>query len=238
MESSVLFDSRIVIFAGRFGSGKTEVAVNYAVQLAQEREEVALVDLDLITPYYRTRETAETLAQRGVEVIAPAAATRQLHVPAVTAEILAALQDRGRPVVLDVGGDEEGARSGLGQFSRSLAQMGYTLSLVVNPYRLHTSTVEGIARAVGQIERGSGLRINGLVSNPNLMGETTLRVVDKGHSLIEEASRELGLPIAFLCLEEGIAQEIPRDHFRQPVLPLVRYLLSPWERSLPEQGPG
>jgi RecA/RadA recombinase len=230
MEDSVLFDSRIVIFSGRFGSGKTEVAVNYAVRLAQEQERVALIDLDLITPYYRTRETAETLAQRGVEVIAPAAATRQLHVPGVTVEIMAALQDRERPVVLDVGGDEEGARAGLGQFSRSLAQMDYALSLVVNPCRQHTSTVEGIVQAVEQIERGSGLKIQGLVSNPNLMGETTPQVVEEGHILIEEASQKLGLPIAFVCLEEELARSLPGDHFRQPVLPLVRYLLPPWDR--------
>ncbi|HID87722.1 MAG TPA: ATP-binding protein [Anaerolineae bacterium] len=229
MEGSVLFDSRIAIFAGRFGSGKTEVAVNYAVRLAQERERVALVDLDLVTPYYRTRETAQILAQRGVEVIAPPAATRQLHVPAVTAEILAALQDRERPVVLDVGGDEEGTRAGLGQFSRSLARMDYILSLVVNPYRQHTSTVEGIAQALEQIERGSGLRVSRLVSNPNLIEETTLAVVEEGHSLIEEASRELGLPIAFICLEERLAREVPRAHFQQPLLPLVRYFLLPWE---------
>ena len=229
MEDSILFDSRIVIFAGRFGSGKTEVAANYAARLAREREGVALVDLDLITPYYRTREMAEALAQQGVEVVAPAAATQQLDLPAVTAEILAVLQDRERPLVLDVGGDEEGARAGLGPFSHSLARMDYILTLVVNPYRQHTSSVGGIAQAVEQIERGSGLKVNGLISNPNLIAETTLSVVERGHSLIEEASRALGLPIAFLCLEERLARQIPRDHFPQPILPLMRYFLPPWQ---------
>ncbi|MFQ6058090.1 MAG: hypothetical protein ACE5MB_04305 [Anaerolineae bacterium] len=229
MSFNAFIDSRIVIFAGRFGSGKTEVAVNYAIRLAQERERVALIDLDLITPYYRSRETTHLLAQRGVEVIAPAEVSEQLNVPAVTPQILSALLDEDRSVVLDVGGDEEGTRTGLGQFSHHVSKMGYALNLVVNPCRCHTSTVEGIACAVEQIERGSGLRVSGLISNPNLMGDTTLALVEEGHALVEEAGRALNLPVIFLSIEEGLAQDLPPDHFAQPVLPLARYFLPPWQ---------
>ena len=109
---------RIVIFTGRFGSGKTEVSVNYTLLLANSAHDARpiLIDLDLVTPYFRTRELVERLAEDGVEVVTPAEVAEHLDTPAVTPQILGALQQPTRPVVLDVGGDAQGARA-LGQFA-------------------------------------------------------------------------------------------------------------------------
>lgn len=218
---------RITIFAGRFGSGKTEIAVNYALKLVSEGDGVTLIDLDVITPYFRPREIMGPLREEGVEVVAPTAITQYVNLPAISPEILGALQREDQLVVLDVGGDEQGARA-LGQFSPYLKEAGYIMNLVVNPYRPFTNTVVGIGQAILDIEQGSRLKVAALVSNPNLIEETTLELVEEGHRLVEQASRDLGLPIAFIALEKELAKGVAEGDFRQPILPLVRHFYPPW----------
>lgn len=224
--------ARIVIFVGRFGSGKTEIAANYVVALVKGRRgsgnrRPVLVDLDIVTPYFRSREMTKAMAALGVEVVAPAAVAQHLDVPAISPRILGAIQDEQHPVVLDVGGDEQGARA-LGQYSPHLERLGYAMNFVVNPYRPFTGTVEGVRAAVAEIERTSRLRATALASNPNLMGETTPDMVEAGHSLVEEAGRALGLPVAFVAVEAGLAPAFGDNHFAQPVLALTRYFVPPW----------
>ncbi len=187
-----------------------------------------MIDLDIVTPYFRSREMTEALKGEGVEVIAPAAVSRYVDIPGLVPEILGAMQQNQRPVVLDVGGDEQGARA-LSQFSPYLKQTGYTLYFVVNPYRPFTTTVAGIGQSIAEIERSSRLKVVALVSNPNLMGETTAEVIEEGHRLLEEASQGLHLPIAFISVEESLAHQFGVNHFRPPMLILKRYFLLPWE---------
>jgi hypothetical protein len=237
----------IQVFAGRFGSGKSEVALNYALALArgippadgsspvqgwaggrtagpQERTRVVLVDLDIVTPYFRTREMAAKMAEQGVQVIAPAAVSQHLDSPSITPQILGAIEQTGQAVVLDVGGDPQGARA-LGQFSAAIRRRGYTMHFVVNPYRPFTSTLEGLSRSIAEVEYTSRLEVSGLVSNPNLMGETTVETILEGHTRIEEFARRLGLPIAFVCIEQGWAGALDPAALSQPVLTLARHFL-------------
>jgi hypothetical protein len=231
------------IFVGRFGSGKTEVAINYALHLAQDdrkqgrpeewtlgngRNGVILVDLDIVTPYFRSRETAAILSERGIEVIAPSAIGQHLDTPAITPQILGAIERQDRPVVLDVGGDRQGGRA-LGQFSHAIRQRGYTMYFVVNPYRPFTSTYEGVIQAIRDIEGTSRLEVKSLVSNPNLMYETTSEHIMAGHARIEEVARKVGLPIALVCIERRWAAHIAAAQFDQPVLVLDRFFVMSWE---------
>ena len=226
----------ILIFAGRFGSGKTEVAINYALALAGGRGQSPrssiqcpiLIDLDIVTPYFRSRETAEALEKRGVQVIAPSAVSRYLDTPAITPQILGAIQQFGRPVVLDVGGDMQGARA-LGQFSPAIRQQDYVMYFVVNPYRPFTDTLEGLARSIAEIEASSRLQVSCLVSNPNLIVETTVDLIVAGHSRIEGFAKELGLAIAFVCVERRWVAALGSNHFAQPVLALDRHFVMSWE---------
>ena len=250
----------ITIFAGRFGSGKTETAINYALTLIQGSRfdagesatwlvqpgrdgqpgpgGVILIDLDLVTPYFRSREMADVVRRRGVEVIAPAAIGQHLDTPAITPEILGAIQQRDRLVVLDVGGDRQGARA-LGQFSSAIRQRGYTMHFVVNPYRPFTATEEGLASSIAEIEASARLQVTSLVSNPNLMGETTAQQILEGHAQIEAFAQALGLPIAFVCLEQEWAAAFApcvadpdspgQGPLAQPVLPLERHFVMSWE---------
>ena len=223
---------RITVFAGRFGSGKTEVSINYALSLVDEEKghRPILIDLDIVTPYFRTRELTERLAGEGVDVVAPAAVAQHLDTPAITPEIMGAIQQPDRPVVLDVGGDAQGARA-LGQYALVLEQLGYAMNFVVNPHRPFTDSVEGIAQAVAEIQDTARLQVTALVSNPNLMQETTLVEIVAGHRVVEETAEALRLPVAFVSLRTDLAAQVTAHTFHQPVMALRRFFVLPWETS-------
>jgi hypothetical protein len=228
--------SALTVFAGRFGSGKTEAALNYALALVPGPSKgtsaamgrVILIDLDIVTPYFRSREMAEAIKTQGVQVIAPSIIGQQLDVPAITPQILGAIQQSEKPVVLDVGGDKQGARA-LGQFSTAIRQRGYTMHFVVNPYRPFTDTLEGLASSISEIESSARLQVTSLVSNPNLIGETTIENIVEGHAKIEDFARALGLPIAFVCVERDWTEGLGAVHFCQPIQVLDRHFVMPWE---------
>lgn len=217
----------MVVFAGPFGSGKTETAINYALQAAEEGHSVTLVDLDVVTTYLRVREVEESLREKGLKVVTPSEAG-DIDLPAITPQIWGALGGQDSRVVVDMGGSGPGARS-MGQFSSHLKKAGYALNLVVNPYRPFTTTVEGIEMVEREIADSSRLQFTALVSNPHLMGETTLEVIKEGHLVVQEASHQLGLPIAFLCVRTDLVEKVG-ERYGVPILSLKRYLLAPWER--------
>jgi hypothetical protein len=240
-----------VIFSGRFGSGKSETAINYALSLArkmasgessEDRTEeqpasAILIDLDIVTPYFRSREMTDRLLALGVRVVAPSIIGQHLDTPAITPQILGAIQQSDLPVVLDVGGDKQGARA-LGQFSAAISQGDYTMHFVVNPYRPFTDTLEGVSDSIAEIEASSRLKVASLVSNPNLIGETTIEQILQGHAMIEHFAQALGLPIAFVCIERQWLDELALTSsgslsdtaFAQPVLVLDRHFVMSWEQ--------
>jgi hypothetical protein len=228
LRESVRDVPRITIFTGRFGTGKTEVAVNYALYLAGRHGHVTLTDMDVVTPYFRCRDVSDHLEKEGVEVVAPPQVTKSIHLPAISAEIWGTLQNLDGLTVMDVGGDSQGSRA-IGQFKSLIEQSGYVMYLVVNPYRPFNATVERIAQTVEDVEANTRLRTGALVSNPNLISETTLGTVERGHALVEQASEELGLPIAFLCVEDRIVVEGMDEEYQYPILPLRRHFRPPWE---------
>ena len=226
----------LTIFAGRFGSGKTEAALNYALRLAQKNKSddsgaasgVTLIDLDIVTPYFRSREMADRMQQEGIQVIAPTAVSQHLDTPGITPQILGAIQRMDVPVVVDVGGDRQGARA-LGQFSSAIQRRGYTLHFVVNPYRPFTDSLDGLSSSIAEIESSSRLRVQSLISNPNLIGATTIEDILEGHSKIESYARTLGLPVAFVCIERRWMDLVGSERFAQPLLILDRHFVMTWE---------
>ncbi len=226
----------LTIFAGRFGSGKSEAAISFAIRLAGNlgpdhalgADGVILIDLDIVTPYFRSREMAGAVQEYGVEVIAPSAVSQHLDTPGIIPEILGAIQQTDKPVVVDVGGDRQGARA-LGQFSPSIQHRGYMMHFVVNPYRPFTDSLAGLYSSITEIENSARLRVTSLISNPNLMGETTLEGIKEGHAKIVEYAKELGLPIAFVCAERRWLNRLSFDHFAQPLLVLDRHFVLAWE---------
>lgn len=190
--------------------------------------QTTLVDLDIVTPYFRSREVAQTLQERGIEIVMPARVSQHLDTPGITPQILGVLQRNDRTVILDVGGDEQGARA-LGQYSAVLRARGYSMYFVVNPYRPFTQDTEGIRNAIAEIERASHLLVTALVSNPNILAETTPEDFIVGQRVVEQASLQLSLPIVFTAVEKGLIQSLgsrlPSD---TPILPLERFFVLPW----------
>ena len=181
------------------------------------------------------------MEEQGVQVVAPNVIGQHLDIPAITPQILGAFQQTEKLVVVDVGGDPQGARA-LGQYSGAIRQAAaegrpYTMHFVVNPYRPFTDTLEGLAHSIAEIEATSRLKVSSLVSNPNLIGETTVQTILDGHARIEEFASKLGLPIAFVCVQRQWVDQVrrvPRNPkhptvFTRPVLILDRYFVLPWE---------
>jgi len=232
----------LFVFSGRFGSGKSESAVNFAVQLARGRYPTdrgwgktpigfnahpLLVDLDIVTPYFRCRELAETMGALGVQVVAPALAGRYLDMPAISPEILGAIEQQGQMVVLDVGGDPQGARA-LGQYARSIDGQEYAAYFVVNPYRPFTDSLQGVQKSLREVEATARLNMTALVSNPNLMAETTRELVLEGHQRVLGFSRAIGLPVALLCVKPDLADYVRPQAGETPILEIQRFFDLHW----------
>jgi hypothetical protein len=215
--------SELVVFTGRFGSGKTEIALNYAVRLSEQGSCPLLIDLDIVTPYFRARDKAEELAHLGVQVIAPSRAGQHLHVPAISPQILGAIEQRTRPVAIDLGGDEHGARA-LAQYAPAIHSRDHALIFVVNPYRPFMDTVAGIRTAASRIEASARARVSHLASNPNLMSQSSPQTFERGHQLVRQASQALDLPLAFAIVSERLSPAIDRHKLGVDVLVIHRFL--------------
>lgn len=239
---------RIILLVGDYGSGKTEVSVNLAFQLAREealrpepeRRRVAIADLDLVNPYFRCREAREPLEAAGIRVVMPASAEGHqfADLPILLPEVKGLVQDRGVRAILDVGGDEVGSRvlSTLAPFVPR-GEAGFWF--VVNASRPFNDTPEGVLATIARIEGASGLGVSGLVSNTHLMQETTPELVLSGVRLAEEVAAARGVPLELVTALEPVARQLPEGRVRHPLLVLHRLMVPPWTRPdvAPRVGP-
>jgi len=194
----MLNDNRIRIITGHYGSGKTEFSVNYAVKLANMGKKVALADLDVVNPYFRSREKAEQLTQLGIRVIGSSIKGASVDVPAVSAEVYAPLQDESYEAVLDVGGDPAGART-LAKYHSYFVDGKYDLLFVVNANRPETQTADKAIEYLREIEKVSRAKVTGLINNTHLLKSTTVEDVLNGQKIVEEISQKLNIPIIMLA---------------------------------------
>lgn len=216
---------RISIFTGNIGSGKTEIALNYAMKKLEEGSQVTVVDLDIINPYFRTRTVREYLEGRGLTVVSPEGKLAGADVPALSPAIYGVLQGKSGLGVFDVGGDEVGAIA-LGRYKNHLVPGDYALFFVVNACRPFTRDVKGITTVLREIERASRLRVNALVSNTNLGPATDAATFLEGHHTVVEAARRLELPVAFAAVRRDLVEDV--GEIGLPLLPLDLFMKPPW----------
>ena len=199
---------RLTLFMGHYGSGKTNIAVNYAKLLAREGKQVCIADLDIVNPYFRTADSAEDLRQAGVELIAPKFANSNVDLPALPAEAYRLVEDRSVYGVMDIGGDDRGAYA-LGRYAPFLKREDNNRAVfVANSYRPLTATPEEALEVMREIEAACGIRLTHIVNNANLGWETTEQTVLDSLAYMDELSRISGLPIWFHAAEKAVAQKL------------------------------
>ncbi len=218
---------RIAIFTGHFGSGKTEIAINYSIASARGGNRTIIVDLDIVNPFFRVSERRDILNKEGIEVISPNFAGTGLDIPSLPAKILSVFQRKDYNVVFDVGGDDTGATA-LGRFFPYFSQETYAMYYVVNVYRPLSNNKEDIMDMLASIESHSRLHVTHLINNSNISHETTFYDIMNGQSIVEDVSRELGIPIAYISGKPDIIKMLPAK-MRGKAFPLDIYMLPPWE---------
>jgi MinD-like ATPase involved in chromosome partitioning or flagellar assembly len=212
---------------GSFGSGKTEIAINYSIYCRKSYTKIAIVDLDIVNPYFRTREAKDTLILKGIKVISPEGKMTYADLPLISPEIKGLIQNPDYRVILDVGGDDVGTVV-LGNFRHFIKDLDYEMLLVVNPYRPFTQSVQQIKQMAQEIENTSRLKVNGIVSNPNLSSQTDEEIIKKGHILIKQAAKNMKMPIKFICIDERFSQKIRQENFEEPIFYITRFMHLPW----------
>lgn len=195
---------RVTLFAGHYGSGKTNLAVNWALMLKKTHERVVIADLDIVNPYFRTKDSAALLQAAGIEVVSPEFANSNVDLPALPAELYGVVQQRGRYAVMDIGGDDRGAVA-LGRYAPYiLEENDFEMIFVANFMRPLTQTPEDALEVMHEIETAGGIPFTAIANNTNLGRLTDINVVKEGAEKAERLSQLCGLPVIFTSAEKGL----------------------------------
>lgn len=225
-------EKRILVVTGHYGSGKTEFCVSLALALAERGfgpyERLALADLDIINPYFRSRERRNQLEAAGVPVYGSAYGHEvTAEIPELAANIRAPLEDKSCRVIVDVGGNDSGALV-LRQFGKYFGPEDTLNLCVVNINRPETRTVEGVIEHLRSIEANMGMRVDGLINNTHLLRETDAACVAKGHTLCAEVSEKTGIGVWCDCYPKGILPDGDMAALYEHPMPLGLYMRPTW----------
>jgi len=226
-----LYRRRVTVFVGHFGSGKTEIALNGALELAASGSPLVLADLDVVKPYFRTRSARAILKAAGVELLAPTGANVHADLPIIVPQIRSHLRQDNSRLIMDVGGDDVGARV-LGSLSDVIPRADTDCFLVLNFRRPGTPDPEKAVAVIREIEAVGRLPVSGLISNTHLMDETTPGVVVDGYRLALKTARMADVPLVAVTVGEDLIEEMDEGDFECPVVALRRIVLPPFAQDL------
>lgn len=193
--------SKNSVFVGLFGSGKTEIAINFALRLKSVERHVAIADIDIVSPYFRTRDVRSLLEKRGLTVITPPRQLMKADLPIITASVAGYLNNTSYDVVLDVGGEESGIVV-LGYLEEHLKDADFYF--VVNTKRPFTTDIEGIMNSIDRLRKRARIEIDFLVNNTNTGDETNPEIVKEGEEIIREVSNLMKIPVAFSVVKKDL----------------------------------
>lgn len=220
-------DKRIRIIIGHYGSGKSEFSMNYVTKLRDLTDaKVAISDLDIVNVYFRTREKRDFLQSKNIMPIDSSIQATSLDLPAVSAQVTAPLTDKSYDYVIDVGGDDVGARV-LGRFSHLVEKDDYDMFCVVNANREQTQTTSDVINHIRAIENSSKLKVTGLINNTHLVRETTIEDILKGRELVKEVSNITNIPIKYVTCLESLIPQLPTN-LDGDVFPINLYMRECW----------
>jgi energy-coupling factor transporter ATP-binding protein EcfA2 len=231
METKLM--KRITMITGHYGSGKTEVSVNLACDLRKEYEKVAILDLDIMNPYFRSRERQKMMEDLGIMVQFNSFGydiTEDL--PALSAALKTPLENKDYMAIVDVGGDNDGARV-LNQFHKYLIGDDAELLFVVNTNRPETEELDGCLWHIAAIQAETGLKIKGLINNTHLLSETTPADIHEGYQMCKDIEKETGIPIAFSTCREDLVDDLKAANEQagiddMEIYPIKLYMRPSW----------
>jgi hypothetical protein len=220
----------IIVVVGNYGSGKTEVTINLAIERKKAGIEVRVADLDLVNPYFRTREARKILTDLGIDLVLPPEDMLYADLPLLNPMVAGMIRQPAALTIIDVGGNDAGATvlSALAEAFRG--KQCHTLQ-VVNPMRPDTDTIAGCLKVRRQIEAAARMPINGLVGNANLIDETTAADVYRGVEFVQRLARESALALRFVTVAAELLPQIDVQRIPCPVLTIHRQLLPPWKKT-------
>ncbi|MDD6872687.1 MAG: hypothetical protein PUD68_07615 [Clostridiales bacterium] len=195
---------RITLLSGHYGSGKTNIAVNLARRLRASNENVAIADIDIVNPYFRTKDSQAELEKAGIRLISSPYAGSNVDLPALPDEVYAITDDKSVTAVVDVGGDDRGALA-LGRWRDAILQEGdYEMLFVINCFRPLTATPEDAVEVMREIEIASGIPFTAVVNNSNLGDETTARDVLESGAYAANVCAISALPLKMTTVREEL----------------------------------
>lgn len=195
---------RITLFAGHYGSGKTNIAVNYALKLREDGKPVVIADLDIVNPYFRTKDSEKELSEAGIRLISSEFASSNVDLPALPQDVYSIVDNNTEYAVMDIGGDDRGAYA-LGRYADSIKkENNYEMFMVINMYRPLTRDVESTLEVMNEIETACSMKFTAIVNNSNIGVETTAEDVLDSLSYAQKVSEATGLPIRLTTVDEKL----------------------------------
>ena len=222
-----MHDKRLVIVIGHYGSGKTEFSVNYAVKMKEMFENVSIADLDIVNPYFRSREKRDFFEKIGIKLYDSSIRNTAVDLPALPAELMGVILNENEKSILDVGGDPVGARV-LARYAEQIKNTPYDMLYVINGNRPETNTVEGVLKYMKLIEATSKLKITGLINNTHMLKDTKVEDVEFGHELTKKVSWETNIPIRYEAVINETAVKIKNHEIIEKLFPINLYMREDW----------
>lgn len=221
---------QLYIIIGAYGSGKSEYAIHFSRKQRAEGKDIILADMDVVNPYFRTRDVRDEFASMGIEVVAPDGGFKHADLPMISPRIKGAIENYSKTVILDVGGDPAGCRT-LGRFVDFIQLRGYQLCFVINTLRPFTQTVEDILTMKEMLEFSSKLKVSELICNTNLMEFTDSDIVQSGLEIIQEAAELMQIPFEKYLVLHEYSHLVP-DQLLGKTREVMTYTLKkPWENQ-------
>lgn len=199
---------RITLLCGHYGSGKTNIAVNMALQLKKQCDKVAIADLDIVNPYFRTKDSSEELKDNGIRLIVSEFANSNVDIPALPQDMYAITDNKDMSVIIDVGGDDRGALA-LGRIANQIIEENdYEMLMVINCYRPLTRDAQSTIEVMREIEYAGHIKFTGIINNSNLGAITTADDVLSSVAYAQEVSQMSNLPIVYTTVSENIYNDL------------------------------
>jgi len=226
---------KLIVVIGAYGSGKTEYSINLAREIHNEGKKVVLCDLDVVNPYFRSRDVLEQFEQFGIQVVAPGGEFRHADLPMVSPRVRGMILSLDKTVILDIGGDPAGVRA-LARFLPQIKNRGYELHFVLNTNRPFTADKPAITEMMDMLEKISKLKVTELICNTNLMEFTDEEVVKTGINIIQEVADEREVAFNKYLVLEKYDNIIPANLMNKEKIVLYHFMNKPWEKKFIYKG--